>query len=235
MAMQEAGVQRIVGISTFALYDYWRTPAGTLLSEEAALQREGEEASPYVQTKKRQEELIRSISAANGWQWTILRPGIVFGPDRTWFYHLGVQLSRTLWVCYAPDSLLPLTYVENCAEAILLALEAPTSGATLNIVDDDLPERRRYIHELARRADPRPVIWEVPWPLLEAAARAASWSDRTLFRGRAPVPALLRPANLHTRCKPLRYSNQLARNLLGWAPRWDLAAALDRSRGEPVR
>jgi nucleoside-diphosphate-sugar epimerase len=32
------------------------------------------------------------------------------------------------------------------------------------------------------------------------------------------VPDLLNPASLNARCKPLRYSNERAKRVLGWAP-----------------
>lgn len=231
-AMGEAGVRHIVGLSTFALYDYHAMAAGTLLDEDAPLESRFGERGPYILAKREQEDLIRERFAAAGWRGTILRPGIVFGPGRTWFHQLGMQLRPRRWVCLAGDSLLPLSYVENCAEAIVTALETDAAhGATLNIVDDDLPPRGRYVGALAQRTDPRPRITNVSWALLERASRAADRVNRALLFGRAPLPGLLRPAGLDARSKPLRYSNERARRVLGWKPRWNLEEAIDRSFG----
>jgi nucleoside-diphosphate-sugar epimerase len=229
-AMKQAGVRHIAGLSSFAVYDYLQLPDGALLDEDSPLDEHFDARAPYIQAKRIQEDLIREQAGASGWRWTILRPGIVYGKGRTWFHHLGMQLSPGRWVCLAGDSLLPLTHVESCAGAVLDALaNEAANGATLNIVDDDLPGRRRYMDALAQRTSPRPSITGVPWALLDRAARAASWTNRTLLLGKAPLPDLLLPASLHARCKPLRYSNQRAKQVLGWKPRWNLEEGLDRS------
>ncbi len=43
------------------------------------------------------------------------------------------------------NGLLPLTYVDNCADAIVLAgLVAGVEGEVFNVVDDDLPRSRAF-------------------------------------------------------------------------------------------
>jgi nucleoside-diphosphate-sugar epimerase len=212
------------------VYDYWKMPAESVLDEESPLEENFDARAPYIRVKQEQEDLIREHAAARKWRWTILRPAIVFGKGRTWFHHLGMQLSAGRWVCLAGDALLPLTYVENCADAILSALESEAAnGATLNIVDDDLPRRRRYVETLAERASPRPSIIGVPWAMLNSAASIASWINRTLLLGKAPLPDILRIASVCERCKPLRYSNERAKEKLGWTPKWNLEEGLKRS------
>jgi len=229
-AMKEAGVLHIVGISTFALYDYQRIPTAILLDEDSPLVRDFENRSPYVIAKREQEDLVRSRSQANGWRWTILRPGIVFGAGRTWFYQLGAKLNERNWLCFAGESELPLTYVENCAEAIVGALTADAAdGAVCNIVDDDLPTRLDYMRELAQWARPKPRILNVPWGLLDPASNAACWTSQKLLRGWIRTPHALHPANTQARCKPLHYANTRAKHLLGWEPRWSFREGLERS------
>jgi nucleoside-diphosphate-sugar epimerase len=219
-AMAAAGVRRIVGIGTFAVYDTLRIPVGAMLDESSPLEQDLDARAPYIRVKLEQEELIRDAATENGWSWTILRPGLVFGPDRTWFHHLGVR-AGPVWLCLAPEGLLPLTHVENCADAIVLAAESDAaSGKVLNIVDDDLPTRREYMKCLAERTHPHPrATIELTWPVLDALSRGSASLDRRLLHGRAPLPDLLRPASLHARCKPLRYTNARVRQTLAWDPR----------------
>jgi nucleoside-diphosphate-sugar epimerase len=228
-AMKEAGVHHMIGISTFALYDYRNIPIGTLLDEESPLEQDFPNRNPYVLAKREQEDLIRSRCEANGWRWTILRPGIVFGAGRTWFYQLGAKLSERHWLCFAGESELPLTYVENCADAVVGSLTADAHGAVCNIVDDDLPTRLDYMRELARRSERRPSILDVPWKLLDRTSNAACWTSRSLLRGRVQAPDALRPGNIHSRCKPLHYDNARAKRLLGWTPKWSFREGLERS------
>jgi nucleoside-diphosphate-sugar epimerase len=228
--MKEAGLRHIVCLSTFALYDYFQMPAGSLLDEDSPLEERLQSRSPYIRAKRQQEDLVREVSGSNGWRCTIFRPGIVYGKGRTWFHHLGMQLSARRWVCLAEDSLLPLTYVENCAKAILDGLESETAnGQTLNIVDDSLPTRRAYMEALASRTTPRPGISGIPWAFLDSASRTAAWANRTLLSGKVSLPDLLSPASLHARCKPLHYSNERAKRILRWKPDSNWLDCLERS------
>jgi nucleoside-diphosphate-sugar epimerase len=218
-AMKQAGVRHIIGLSTFALYDYFRLPAGSVLDENSPLEENLNSRAPYIRAKREQEDMIREQAAANGWHWTILRPGIVFGEERTWFHHLGMQISPARWICLAPDSLLPLTHVSNCAAAIVDALASEAAhGATLNLVDDDPPARGVYMQQLAARSTPRPKISSIPWSVLDHSSAIASWIHRQLFFERIALPDLLQPVSLHARSKPLRYPNERAKRILGWTP-----------------
>lgn len=228
-AMKEAGVHHLIGISTFALYDYRKIPVGTLLDEDSPLEQDFENRSPYVIAKREQEDLIRHWCEANGWRWTMLRPGIVFGAGRTWFYQLGAMLNERNWICFAGESQLPLTYVENCVEAIVEALAVDREGVLCNLVDDDVPTRRTYVEALAAEATPKPKIWNVPWRLLDHASNVAWWTSQTLLRGRVKPPDTLRPASTHARCKPLHYTNTRAKQQIGWTPRWSFREGLERS------
>lgn len=228
-AMTDTKVKKIVGISTLALYDYQQIPSGDSLDENSPLIEKFDPAVPYIEMKRQQEDLIKEHCKLNGLHWTILRPGIVFGPTRTWSYHIGTQLGQRQWVGYAGDSLLPVTYVENCADAIVAAAELENAeDTTVNIVDDNLPQRRKYMEELAKRADPPPTITTISWKILEQASNIADWTNRKLIRESFQLPGLLQPAALHSRCKPLFYSNQSAKQILDWQPRWNFEEALER-------
>lgn len=229
-AMEHASTRHIVGVSTLAVYDYRRVPEGSILDEDSPLEEDYAARGPYVAAKRQQEEAIRDRATDHGWRWTILRPGIVFGPGRTWFHHLGVRISPARWICYAGDAPLPLVHVESCARALVLALESATAtGEILNLVDDDPPARRRYVEGLAARAQPSPAIHAVPWKLLDLLARTGGAATRLPLVSSGALPGLLRPAELHARCKPLRYTNQRARERLGWTPGSDWARALENA------
>ncbi len=228
-AMTKAGVKHIVGISTLAIYDFQKIPSGSALDENSPLVECFDGAAPYIEMKRRQEDTIRDHGTSHNWDWTILRPGIVYGKTRTWSYHLGSQLGRRQWVAYAGSSPLPLSYVENCADAIVSALESKAAtGATVNIVDDDLPTRQRYLEILATKTNPRPRIMTLPWTWLRRLSDIADWTNRKVLGGRVGLPGLLQPASLHARCKPLQYSNARAKKILRWQPEYDLEMAVER-------
>lgn len=195
---------RYVLISSLAVYDFLSLADNALLDEQTPLQTIP--AGPYAQTKLAQEDTARRHAA----NCTILRPGIVYGPGRMWFHHLGTKLGANRWICLAPESPLPLTSLENCAAAIVNALDAPP--ATLNIIDDDPPPRGRYISWLAAQTTPRPTIHTVSWRTLNRISRTGG------ALGLGSLHDLFHPPRLAARSKPLRYSNELARQTLNWRP-----------------
>jgi len=218
-AAATAGVTRFVLLSSMAVYDVGALADDAVLDESAPLETAPAGRGPYIEAKLAQEACVRD--PRHGLDWRILRPGLVFGPGRTWFYHLGLRLHRRLWVALGGRAVLPLTYVGNCAEAVLSAAEAGQGHVIANVVDDDLPTRSAYLEALARRARPSPVVVDVPWPLLSASARLA--------RRLGLAHGMLHPARLAARCKPLRYSHASATRQLGWGPSRAMADALAQS------
>jgi nucleoside-diphosphate-sugar epimerase len=215
--MKEAGVRDIVLIGSFAVYDYQSIAANAQLDENSPLEPNAGARAPYIQVKQQQEALVRSTDSI---AWTIVRPGIVFGPGRTWFYHLGAQLPGGIWLCLAPESKFPITHVDNCAEAIVLAAENRNArGTIINLVDDNLPRRGDYIAELLRNQPSKPRTLNLSWSALASMARIASLAGER-------APDLLKPGSLSARCKPLQYSNTRAKTVLGWSPRLDWRTAL---------
>ncbi len=228
-AMGQASVSNIVHLSTMALYDYAIIPAGSELTESSPLD-DGTRRHPYIVAKRQQEQMVREAALAGGWRSAILRPGLVFGPGRTWFHQLGSQVNRHLWLTVAPRSPLPLCFVEHCADAAVLALDAATiAGVTANLIDDDVPPRSAYVAVLSKHTSPHPIVVGLPWPLLAAAAAAAHSVNRTMAGGRLPLPDLVAPGRLAARCKPLRYPNAHARAVLRWTPRFAVLDALERT------
>jgi nucleoside-diphosphate-sugar epimerase len=56
----------------------------------------------------------------HGWDLTVLRPGFIWGRDHGYLAALGQQFGRHHLVI-GPLTRLPLTHVENCADAFVLA------------------------------------------------------------------------------------------------------------------
>ncbi len=115
-------LDRVVHVSTPSLYFDYRDRYD--ISEEESLPRKGVNA--YAITKQMAEDVVDEFVAEGGSALT-LRPRAVFGPhDRT-------LLPRVLKVCEEKgiprfkrkSPIIDVTYVENVAHALCLALEAP--------------------------------------------------------------------------------------------------------------
>lgn len=229
-AMGEAGVSRLILLSSFAVYDHTALTTGSTLTESSPVDRNSIARGPYPAAKLAQEEIV---GLAPQLRWTILRPGLVFGPDRLWFQHLGMRITPRLWVTLSGSGQLPLAFVGNCADAALDALASTRAeGRTVNIVDDDLPARAAYVAALAARTSPRPRVADVPWTILKAASSTSWGLAHGLLRDALQPPGILHTHRLDARCKPLLYSNALARDVLGWRPGLAWREALERSAHE---
>jgi 2-alkyl-3-oxoalkanoate reductase len=230
-AMARVEINRLVVVSSFSVYDYQSRRSWSMVDEASPLAKNRWERDEYCQTKIEQERIVREHAAASACPCIILRPGVIFGRGNLWNARLGVQMSDRWWIGTGTFARVPLTYVENCALAVVMAVEGDDlRGETiLNVVDDDAPSQRTYLNELRRQTRARAKIIPVPWMFLRAVSRMIWCITRFVLRGNARVPGLLVPARLHARCKPMRYTNELARRTLGWKPIYTWREGIERS------
>lgn len=229
-AMRDVGIQRLIAISSFSVYQYLHRRTFSTLDESSPLEPDPDGRDAYCRTKLYQETLIRQRAAIDQFTLTILRPGVIFGKDNLWTARLGIKLSPAIWIRTGAHARLPLTYVENCAQSIVLAAECDAAiGQTFNVVDDHPPTQRHYARLLQKRRTPQPRIIPIAWTVMRLASRMLWLINRLAFKGGAKVPSLFIPACLHARTKPLRYPNDRIKSALNWQPQFTLEQALDRS------
>lgn len=212
-------VTRFVHISSFSVYDFSVVPTNGLIDESSAVEPKPEARDAYTITKVIQERLVIETCAAAGTECIVLRPGAIFGPGKNWDFGKVFSLASYDFI-FSPNAIFSLTYVDNCADAIVKAIEAPVkSGLVINIVDDELPTFRQF-HDSCRRAgaSTRRAV-PVPWFLLAGLGKSVRLLNKIAFRNRAKLPEFLEYRRQQARWKPLRYSNELARASLGWSPR----------------
>ncbi|MCC5887210.1 MAG: NAD-dependent epimerase/dehydratase family protein [Gammaproteobacteria bacterium] len=235
-AMRAQGVERMVLAGSFAVYEYLDLPRMSLLDETTPLAIDPAVRDEYCQTKLVQERLVRRAADEAGWHCVILRPGVIFGSENLWNGRVGFAAGGRWWVCTGSGSVLPVAYVENCAEAFVNAAEyqGERGTQTFNVIDDELPTHRSYLREMRRSSGGGARIIPLPWPVMQTLAAAAALVNRLFFKGTAKLPGLLVPARVHARCRPMRYSNARIKEVLGWAPRCDWRAGIARSTGHGV-
>lgn len=240
LSAREAGVRRLVAISTFSVYDYGRRPAGSMLDETFPVIDDPVGRDEYAETKLYQDELFAEFGAEEGRSMVMLRPGMIYGRDELWHPLLGGEFGP-INLRIGGRARPPITYVENTAEAIVFAAErvidpstaADLDGEIINIVDDDLPTQAAYAAKV-RSLVSTPSTLPVPLPIMSVLARSADVINRRCFDGRAKLPSIALPDQIDARFKPFEYSNDKAKRLLGWTPRFALDEALHRSTVDPT-
>jgi nucleoside-diphosphate-sugar epimerase len=227
---------RLVLVSSLAVYDTSKVPRGGMLDENTPLETRPDHRDAYCRAKLVQEQAVRGAAQKHGFELRIMRPGAVFGPGRLWNGHLGLAFGGVV-VRLGAGGEVPCSFVGHCAEALVLAAERPfeqSGGAArsakgrvevVNVVDDDLPSRARYLNVLRTSGWPRFVI-PGSWRLLAAFASVLSVTGR---HGQK-LPGLLRPAVVEARLKPITYSNARLHDLLGWQPDLTFEKAMAHDR-----
>jgi nucleoside-diphosphate-sugar epimerase len=118
-----------------------------------------------------------------------------------------------------------LTYVDNCADAIVLAgLTRGVDGEIFNVVDDELPSSRRFLRLYKRHVGPFSSMY-VPHTI--SYALCCLWelySDWT----QGQLPPVFNRGRWHAEWKRTAYSNERLKVRVGWRPRVPTAEGLAR-------
>ncbi len=219
-------VERAVLVSSFSVLGVAELGRGGIVDEAVPLDAHPEARDAYAFAKHRQERLAWRIAAETGLRLVVIRPGSVFGPGQDLLTsRIGLRFPG-LFLHLGGRCRVPLTYVENCAEALALAgAAAGAPGRALCIVDDDLPDSRSLLARYRREVEPLRAL-PVPYPALRLLARANQWYSR---RTEGHLPPVWTPYKVASLWRPQRYSNRLAKEVLGWTPRVSMKEALDRT------
>jgi nucleoside-diphosphate-sugar epimerase len=137
---------RIVLVSSFGVYGVVPLGRRARINEKSPLEDHPELRDTYSHSKLRQEQLFWDYQKKAGFELVVLRPGVIYGPGGGAFSsRVGLQIGPVFFHL-GGSNLLPMTFVVNCAEAIVLAASHPDSaGQVYNVHDDDLPTASRYL------------------------------------------------------------------------------------------
>jgi nucleoside-diphosphate-sugar epimerase len=219
-------LKRFVNVSSFAVYSNLAMPRHSLLDEQAALETEPNlRQDPYGYGKLKQEQLVERYGKERGVPYVILRPGAVFGPGKPGLSgRIGIDTFGPFLHMGGANEL-PLTYVDNCAEAIVLAgLVSGIDGEIFNVVDDELPSSKRFLRMYKAQARQFLSI-PVPYPL--AYALCSLWEDYSR-RSKGQLPARFNRRRCAAEWQGNRYSNRKLKELVGWTPRVPFEEAAQR-------
>jgi nucleoside-diphosphate-sugar epimerase len=223
-AARAAAVRRFVLISSFAVYRSGALSKGMLLDETCPLEPSGLEKGHYGFVKTRQEQLVTAFTREHGIECVLLRPGVIHGPGAGSISpRVGLRAFGRFF-SLGGGALLPLTYVDNCADAVALAAVKAPAGSAFSVVDDDLPSCREFLQLYRRHVEKLSVV-SLPYPLLLLASRLLQSYHR---RSKGQLPALLTPYTVRSMYRPLRYGNA-ALKALGWTIRVPTPDALRAS------
>jgi nucleoside-diphosphate-sugar epimerase len=222
--LEHGCLRRFVSLSSFAVYANRKPTASGALDESALIEDHPESrGEAYCYAKVKQDELVTAYGRKHGLPFVLLRPGVVYGPGKhTISGRVGVD-TFGIFLHLGGGNELPLTYVDNCAEAIVLAgLKKGLEGEIFNIVDDELPSSRQFLR-LYKRNVRKFRSFYLPHALSYLFCylweRYSKWSDGQL-------PPVFSRDEWAAFWKHTRYSNRKLKERLGWSPRFSTQEGL---------
>ena len=223
-ALETDHLKRFVNTSSIAVYSNERIPRHGLLDESCPIDAKWTERhEPYTYGKAKQDELVLEYAQKAGLPYVIVRPSVVFGPgkakitDRIGTSTFGVFLHLGL------SNRIPLTYVDNCAEAIVLAgMKKGVESQVFNIFDDDLPTSRQFLRRYKRAVG---RFLSIPVPYTFWRWFCTLWEKYSFWSG-GQLPPVFNRRVCAVYWKGNRYSNKKAKELLEWKPRFTMDKSL---------
>jgi len=224
--LEQGQPKRFVNVSSFAVYSNLSLKRGALLDETSPLEDTSQKRfDAYGFGKLKQEELVRAYGSERGLPYVIIRPGAVFGPGkRELSGRIGIN-TFGFFIHLGGSNQLPLTFVDNCAEAIVLAGLTPgVDGETFNVVDDDLITSKQLLTAY-KSATGSFFSIRVPYP----AAYGFSWAwEKYSHWSKGQLPPVFNRRRCSAEWKGSRFSNEKIRRRLGWRPRVPMKQAMAR-------
>jgi nucleoside-diphosphate-sugar epimerase len=213
-AVSEIKPMRVVLISSFGVMGAAELERGALIDERTPLERHPEWRDVYSHSKLRQEQLFWEYRQKYGFELVVLRPGVIYGPGGGHFSNrVGLKLFG-IFAHLGGSNSLPLTYVDNCAEAIVVAALSPdAAGEIYNVVDDDLPTSREYLKLYKEQVKPLRSV-PVPYFVLMLVSKAV---ERYSRYSKGQLPAIFTPYKTRAMWGGNRFSNAKL-EAIGWRP-----------------
>ena len=223
--VHQGSLKRFVNVSSFAVYTNCNKPGGKVLDESCPVEDDPVlRGEPYCFAKIKQDEIVMEYGRKHTIPYVIVRPGAVYGPGKNGITgRVGVGTFGVFLHLGGPNQL-PLTYVDNCADAIVLAgLTEGAEGEIFNVVDDDLPSSRELLR-LYKKNVKRFRTFYVPRVL--SYLLCCVWENYSRW-SQGQLPPTFNRKGWHAYWKGSKYSNAKIKKV-GWKPRLSTADGLGR-------
>lgn len=225
-ACTKHGVKQLVHVSSMSVIDWAGSVDKGPVREDAGLEPRADERGAYTRAKLEAEQLVVA-AAAKGLPAVILRPGQIFGGGIPLITGAVARNAGGRWLILGDGKLeLPLVYMDDVVDAILLAIKAKlTHGELFQIID---PEHLTQEDVLGIAGGPRPIL-RVPRAIVFALGKLSE----------IPLGALGKPSpiaryRLESALARLHYESDHAANHLGWTPKVGVREGIRRvMQGEP--
>jgi nucleoside-diphosphate-sugar epimerase len=225
--VQDGTIRRFVNVSSFAVYSNVKIRRRGVLNETCELETKFmERYDSYCFGKAKQDQIVMEYGRKHNIPFVIVRPGVVYGPKARAVIHSRVGIGTFgIFLHLGGPNRIPLTYIDNCADAIVLAgVRKGVDGEVFNIVDDFLPTSRKFLRMYKKNVKYFKSIYmpyRIFYLLCYLWEKYSKWSDGQL-------PLAFNRRKCSAEWKGNRYPNTKAKELLGWNPKVSIDEGLTR-------
>jgi len=222
-AALRARPRRIIYLSSIAVYG--PLERDEIIDEDSPFDALPEERDYYAQSKIEADRLALKFAKHSPVPLTIFRPGVVFGPGRPLpTALLGARIGKYDIVFGRRNQPLPLNYIDNLIDALILAAAEPENDHRQYIILDDEKLTLGQYHDAKARITHSRVSFFPAQPVVIAAtvthpvariipADTGAFSRRQILRA----------------SQDRHYSTRRVRTELNWQPRIPLEEAIARA------
>jgi nucleoside-diphosphate-sugar epimerase len=221
-SVQDRRMKRFVLVSSMAVYT--NRQKSTLLDESCPVEAHPElSGNAYCFAKVKQEQIVMELSKTFPIPYVIVRPGSVYGPGHVEITgRVGIRAFGP-FLHLGGFNKIPFTYVDNCAEAIVLAgLVKGVEGEIFNVLDDDTPSSRRFLklYKQNVRAFKSAYV-----PHMFSYLFCYLW-EKYSQRSEGQLPPAFNRRRWYAEWRRTSYSNAKLKERLGWVPKVPTREAL---------
>lgn len=221
----EARVKRFVLVSSLAVYDKRGMKAGTTINEDWKALPPDPAAGPYARGKIEVERLVATTDV-KPMEVTVMRLGLVYGPEKLIFPHLGELIGERRLAIGDASLGLPLIDINSAVDALISAgISHAAAGRTYHAVDTSQVCRRDYARAYEEITRSSLGIRYLPlWPIL------AICHSLTLLKKLVPLRTIptLSAEKFRVRSVEADYDTSRLQQDTGWKPAPDIRAGLKR-------
>jgi nucleoside-diphosphate-sugar epimerase len=212
---RHADLRRFVLVSSFTVYT--NRQKSRRLDESCPVEEHPElQESAYCFAKVKQEQIVAEYAKEFGISYVVVRPGSVYGNGKAGITGRVGLGTFGIFLHMGGSNTVPFTYVDNCAEAIVLAgLVKGVDGEVFNIVDDDLPSSRQFLREYKKNVRAFKSIYIPPF----VSHVLCSWWETYSRWSEGQLPPAFTLSRWHREWRTTCYSNAKLKLRLGWEPK----------------
>jgi predicted dehydrogenase/nucleoside-diphosphate-sugar epimerase len=219
-------VQRLVYISSLSCLHAAVARRGDVVTEDWPVEPSPTRRGAYTQSKTAAEKIVLDAVRDRQLRAVLLRPGRVFGPGMTLLTPEVARKIGNFFVILGDGTReLPLVYVEDVIDAIVLAAETSKfDGSIFHIVDRTRVTQNEVVRDCISKNAGKARVIHVPVAIVYSLALGFEVLSRVLKR---PIPLSI--YRVKSALARMHFDCTRAENELGWQPRIGVASGLQET------